>query len=339
VESKHVVRRIGFALALAVAACAPSKELTYPGQPEIYDGTWSFVILPDTQKYAARYPDIFAAQTDWIIRRVEALDIRFVLHVGDIVDRDLDVQWRVASESLHALDGRVPYVLAPGNHDYERNAKDRNTRFSEFFPPAGLHAGADEAGLFEADRSDNSFRIVDTPTGPWLLIALEFGPRDVVLEWANHILSRYHDLPAAIVTHAYLYADGTRYDWERTHRQRASPHSYRVSKQEGGVNDGQEMWDKLVSQHENVVFVFSGHVLGDGVDRLTSRGAMGQVVHQVVANYQMKRKGGAGYLRLVQIDPVMKTARISTYSPYLRTTKYDSENEFTLDLRGTMFAP
>lgn len=323
----------------AITACHRDNSLSRPGKPDLREGLWTFVILPDTQKYAARYPEIFASQTQWIVEQAEKLDIRFVLHVGDIVDRNSESQWQVASDSLHTLDGHVPYILAPGNHDFEGNARNRNTFLNQYFPSADQHAGAIDAGTFEADRLDNSYRIVDTPSGPWLLIALEFGPRDNVVAWANALLVRYRHVPAAIVTHAYLYGDGTRYNWDRTHHQRDSPYDYKIAKLPGGVNDGQDLWKKLVRKNDNVVFVFSGHVLRDGIDRLTSkRGARGPV-HQVVANYQMNSKGGGGYLRIVQVDPVMKTARVSTYSPYLDRTKYDGGNQFTLNLRGTKAAP
>ena len=78
----------------------------------------SIVILPDTQYYAAAYPDVFADQTNWILGQKTALNIAAVLHVGDIVDTsDSPYQWDVAGAAMHSLDGIVPYVVVPGNHD------------------------------------------------------------------------------------------------------------------------------------------------------------------------------------------------------------------------------
>ena len=45
-----------------------------------------------------------------------------MVHEGDIVDKDEPRQWASASESLHLLDGVVPYMLSSGNHDYSRSA-------------------------------------------------------------------------------------------------------------------------------------------------------------------------------------------------------------------------
>src|ERR1700690_2691527 len=79
---------------------------------------WTLIALPDTQYYSSTYPEIFDAQTNWIINNTAALNIRYVLHEGDIVDSDLDGQWTNASHSMHLLDLKVPYALAVGNHDY-----------------------------------------------------------------------------------------------------------------------------------------------------------------------------------------------------------------------------
>src|ERR1051325_10648648 len=50
---------------------------------------FSVVVLPDTQYYSSSWPDIFAAQTRWIIKNRESEQIAFVLHTGDVVDSDL----------------------------------------------------------------------------------------------------------------------------------------------------------------------------------------------------------------------------------------------------------
>jgi hypothetical protein len=92
------------------------------------------VVLPDTQYYSDKYPDIFSAQTDWIARNVQALDIRFVLHEGDLVDGQSSTrQWQVAQAAMTRLDGIVPYFLALGNHDFLFPQRD-TTLFNRYFP-------------------------------------------------------------------------------------------------------------------------------------------------------------------------------------------------------------
>ena len=59
----------------------------------------------------------------------------------------------------------------------------------------------------------------------------------------------------------------------------------------------------------------------------------GDVVHQMLVNYQMKALGGEAFLRLVEFHPDGKTVQVKAYSPYYGTYKTDSENQFTLTLQ------
>jgi hypothetical protein len=293
---------------------------------------FTIVSLPDTQYYAAQHPEILGAQTDWILRARERENVAFVVHEGDIVDSDEPSQWLSASRSLHKLDGLVPYVLASGNHDYDRSGDHitRRTLLDAFFPARGFdHTFCPEAA-FEPGRIENSCQLLDTPGGKWLVLSLEFGPRDAVLAWADRLAKRYASLPAILVTHAYLASDDTRYDHVARGDQLWNPHRY-LRGEAGQVNDGEEVWRKLVIKNDNIHFVLCGHDLGDGIGRLTSARPDGTRVHQLLANYQMAPLGGGGYLRLMQVFPRSRRVRVRTYSPYLDRFKTDPDNDFTLD--------
>ncbi len=99
---------------------------------------YTVVALPHTQYCAAKYPAIFQARTNWIVEQWRALNIAFVVHEGDLVDADDASQWNVASEHMEVLaDGRVPYVLSMGNHDYDVGPSGwptgRSTLIDEYF--------------------------------------------------------------------------------------------------------------------------------------------------------------------------------------------------------------
>ncbi|HEY8431849.1 MAG TPA: metallophosphoesterase [Sandaracinaceae bacterium] len=295
------------------------------------ESAWSLVVLPDTQDYARSYPDIFLAQTRWIADQVECRNIRAVVHVGDIVYDNDDAQWEVARRAFDLLEGRVPYLLVPGNHDYGTggSADTRDTLLHAYFPPGSGATGL-EGGLFDPERADNGFRIVPTPDGPHLLLGLEFGPRPAVVEWADEVLAAHRELPTILVTHAYLYADGTRYDIASRPDQRWSPHHYGLARLDGGVNDGEALFRALVRRHDQIDYVFCGHVLDDGVARLTSEQDGGGLVHEVLANYQepIRPRGGEGYLRIVTFEEDL--ARVETYSPFLDRYLDDEEQAFAL---------
>jgi hypothetical protein len=294
---------------------------------------FTVVSLPDTQYYAARHPEILGAQADWILREHDKENVAFVVHEGDIVDRDDPRQWLSAARNLHKLDGVVPYVLSSGNHDYERSGDHitRRTHLDSFFPASGFDRTFCPEATFEPGRIENSCQVIDAPGGPWLVLSLEFGPRDAVLAWADAAAKRHAQLPAIVVTHAYLASDDTRYDHLTRHDQLWNPHRYASGASPGQVNDGEEIWRKLIVKNDNIHFVLCGHDLGDGIGRLTSVRPDGTKVHQLLANYQMSPLGGGGYLRLMQFFPSERRVRVRTYSPYFDRFKTDPDNNFTLD--------
>jgi hypothetical protein len=295
------------------------------------------VVLPDTQYYASSFPDIFAAQTRWVVEQKSARGIAAVLHVGDLVDVATDkAQWTVANSSMRVLDGLVPYVLVPGNHDTDAN---RVGLIDNYFAPTTMPW---ISGTMNAGQIENNYALVDIGPQKWLVLGLEFGPRDAVLTWADGVLKAHPTLPAIIVTHAYLYGDGTRYniavsglDSTQPNFQWFIPQWYGYTSAQG-INDGEEIWQKLIVPNPNVRLVFCGH--DNGAKRLTSLRPDGSRVHQMLSDYQWlyggtaDDRGGSGFLRVLEFDYDKKEIRVQTYSPYLDEFMTDDANQFTLSL-------
>jgi hypothetical protein len=299
------------------------------------------IVLPDTQYYASRFLSVFAAQTRWVVEQQSARNIAAVVHVGDIVDSANDEsQWQVASTSMRVLDGHVPYVVVPGNHDTDGN---RLGLIDHYFAPNTLPW---VSGTMVAGKIENSYALLSIGSKRWLILGLEFGPRDAVLAWADGILKSHASLPAIIVTHAYLYEDGTRYGMTvpgradpQPNRQRFSPQAFGYTRKEG-INDGEQIWDRLIVPNPNVRLVLCGH--DNGVARLSTFRPDGSLVHQVLSDYQWLHQGtpdyagGSGYLRILEFDYVKHEIRVQTYSPYLNRYMTDEANQFSLslDLQG-----
>jgi 3',5'-cyclic AMP phosphodiesterase CpdA len=291
------------------------------------------VVLPDTQYYSASFPATFAAQTGWIVKHKTERNIAVVLHVGDLVDNPTSVaQWSVANTSMHALDGVVPYVLVPGNHDTDIN---RQSPIDNYFAPATMPW---IAGTMTAGQIENNYALVDIGPQQWLVLGLEFGPRDAVVTWADSVLKAYANLPAILVTHAYLYGDGKRYDVAvsgldstQTNFQWFIPQYYGYTASQG-INDGEELWQKLVLPNKNVRLVFCGH--DSAAARLTSTRSDGSRVHQMLSDYQWLNgpNNGFGYLRTLEFDYDKKEIRVQTYSPSLDLFLTDDANQFALSL-------
>jgi hypothetical protein len=287
---------------------------------------WSLVVLPDTQGYADRFPDIFTAQTRWIADHAAALRIQYVLHVGDVTEWNGDVEWQRARRAFDEL-GDVPLAVVPGNHDYVVD-QERRSRITEFVPVAELQALPGFVDLFEPGRTDNSAHRFEVDGEQWLIVGLEWGPRDEALTWAGAVIDAHPDHQAIVLTHAYLFLDDTRYDWAR-HRgdQPWNPHSYPAARWPD-VNDGEEIWQRVVNDRDNVRLVVCGHAAEEGVGRLASTTRTGARVDQLLANYQGYEMGGAGYLRILTFfgDRI----EVRTYSPWLDAEFEDADNRFVL---------
>ncbi|MEW6302076.1 MAG: metallophosphoesterase [Verrucomicrobiota bacterium] len=320
---RRSLRQVWFSLALFWLFAA---RVVLGEAPPPVDGGFTLAVLPDTQIYAWKFPETYPAQTKWIASNAKKYNIAYVLHVGDITQHNTNDQWRVAAQAHALLDARVPCALTVGNHDLgpNGNASSRQTALNEFFPVATLKKWPTFGGVYdkEPERTENNFHLFEAGGRKWLILALEFGPRDDVLRWANDVVKRHADRSAILVTHAYLRPDNSRFDrriMEEAKKNKVARNKgldgYALSKAAGGFNDGEDIWQKLVSQHANFALVVSGHVCVTG--RLDSQGKHGNTVHQMVVDYQNQKNGGEGYLRLLQFHPDGKTVTVRDYSPVL----------------------
>lgn len=305
-----------------------------PGEPPATskDG-FTLAVLPDTQNYCQEFPQNYHAQTKWIVDNMEKRRIAAVLHLGDIVNRNREEQWVNAKAAMDRLDGHVPYFLTTGNHDYsshnEQNA--RTTYFNDFFPVSKFSDSNSFGGTYdrEPDQLENNFGFFTAGGREFIVLSLEFAPRNDVVRWGNEVLQKYKDREAILVTHAYMFNDDTRYDWKHFH-QRWNPHAFALAKRtEQDVNDGEELWNKLVKDN-SVIMTLNGHVLGDGLGRLTSQNTKGHNVYQMLVNFQMKPNGGDGWLRLIEFSGDGKTIQVIDYSPTRNQCNVSEQNRFTL---------
>ncbi len=318
---KNVCRRQTRALPVTPAA----------GHTGFADDSFVLAVLPDTQFYSLNFPGIYSAQTSWIVANAKARHIPYVLHLGDIVNNNTHAEWRHAYEAMSLLDGVVPYALATGNHDYgpSGDATTRDTLLNDYFPYAKQAAMPTFGGAFQEGKLENTYHLFSAGGRDFVVVSLEWGPRDVTVDWANQVMDRYPDRDGILITHAYMNNDDRRYDWaDQGHPQDFDPHAYGTP---GGVNDGEELWQKLV-RHHRFVMTLNGHVLGDGTGYLASVTDKGNTCHQMLSNYQFRNLGGEGYMRLLEFLHDGKTVKVYTYSPLYDSYLLESDQNFTVTL-------
>jgi hypothetical protein len=266
---------------------------------------FTIIVLPDTQFYSQTYPAIFANQTQWIVNNVEDMNVLFVLHEGDIVDNDVPAQWTNANTSMSLLDGHVPWAVLPGNHDGTDvgGPSEDLTNYNTYFPYSRF---SDETWYGDAYNSinTNSYMLFSAGYDDYIIFNFQYHPSDAVLAWANMTIEAYPDRRAIVVTHSYLDTDG-----ERT-------------------AEGDDIWDGFVSHHADQVFlVLCGHMHGEAKRQDT---VDGNVVYQVLADYQTRANGGDGWLRILEFHPEEDTIYVNTFSPYHNIWETDSDSQFTL---------
>jgi len=286
-----------------------TREQTPPSD----DGSFSIVVMPDTQFYSESYPAIFTSQTQWIRDNAAAQNIVFVTHVGDVVENATSaIEWQRADTAMDELDGVVPYSVAVGNHDYEvANDRSKPAKFVQHFGSA-RYAGQDWYGGASAGQV-NHYQIFDAGAWRFLHITVQWEATDADLAWAQGVVDAHPGLPVMMTTHTYLQADGTR-----------------ATSASAGGNSGEAMWQEFVKRNPGVFMTNSGHFTGEA--RLTSKNDAGQDVHQLLVDFQGRTNGGNGYLRVMKFIPSANRIDVTTYSPYLDQYEIDVNSQFSLPL-------
>ncbi len=333
-----------FALSFAFGS---ARAATLDAPPR---GAFTIVVIPDTQGYdgraTKRTPNstapltnpVFQNHTRWIVGNVQAQNIVFVSHVGDIVDINNEEQWQLAHECLDRLHGVVPYGLVVGNHDMKSNGDA--SLFQRLFPAERFRAFPWYGGSYTHERADqhvsannvNSYQLFSAGGLDFVHLALECNAPDDVLAWADGVLTKYAARRALISTHMDLGPlnkptadDGFfkdpkgRMTWVKVHGKRG--------------NSPAQMWEKLYAKHANIGFVFSGDQSRTTAMRLAAQGSMGNFVHSLLSDYT-----SSGPLRLYRFIPSENKVRVITFDTTTRqlvaNTGYvadAAEHQFTID--------
>lgn len=285
---------------------------------------FTIAVLPDTQRYFVQeQAGIFRQQVEWILSQREHFNIRFVLHEGDVVEHNTGEEWQQAKEIMSLFDGKIPYTFSLGNHDmgHHGNSDTRETGFHEYFPLSSFEQASWWGGSFNG-YATNSYALLHAVQRKWLILNLDFGVDEPVVQWAGDIINCYPDHRVIINTHCYLFSDGKLVQEGHPF----NPKSYPI----GGL-DGKALWEEFVSKHATINLVLCGHI-PYGSAYLASKGNQGNTVHQLLANYQMLENGGNGWFRLLSFRKDLQQVRVDTFSPYLNRYHRDPKEHFTFSM-------
>ena len=111
-------------------------------------------------------------------------NIEYILHVGDITNNNYKYEWEHARTAFDIIDGKIPYVLAAGNHDYD-HTEGRLTYMNEYFKVADQKKWATFGDVYEKGKLENHYQFMEINGQKWIVLSLEMGPRTEVITWAN----------------------------------------------------------------------------------------------------------------------------------------------------------
>ncbi|WP_229258033.1 LamG-like jellyroll fold domain-containing protein [Duganella margarita] len=314
------------------AGAAGNSAVTPPPNTQI--SSFALAVLPDTQFYS-RYAtssesnqyerhygnEPYAAQTTWVARNAQALNIPFLIHLGDVVDQvGKPEQWKVADSAMQVLEAaKVPYSILAGNHDV-LNDIDYDSDPTKGTDTQRVLANEPYLQWFSARRAQrqatfgarddtgfHEYHIFKAQDQQFLVLSLSWRISDAGIAWARKVLADHPTLPAILVNHQLL---------------NIAPDA--VSPLETGY--GKMLWEKLIRDNDQIFMTLNGHHHGGA--RLTKTNNFGNAVEEMVVDYQMAYQGGNGLMRLYEFDLTNKQIKVLSFSPWVPMKPADTLNAF-----------
>ncbi|APL93592.1 serine/threonine protein phosphatase [Sphingobium indicum] len=257
--------------------------------------------------------------------------------------RVLTVEMPTARRGYEMIAGKLPFSVVPGNHDYDSNWADSRWPEGQGGLPNGMLAYGglkNWTSIFGADTpffrkkswyvasyngGADSAQLFDAGGYRFLHIGFEMAPSDAVLKWAEGVIKRYPGLPTIVSTHSFLNRAGERRENPAVDFKAVNPVH----------NNPQDVWDKFLSQNDQIFLMLSGHQYGQA--HRVDLNRFGHKVYQVLSDYQGRRQSfvtaaparaneretiGDGWMRLMQFDlsGPKASVQVKTISTYYKST-------------------
>ena len=212
------------------------------------DYEYSMVTVGDTQIINWYYPEAFGPIYDYIAAQATAANgkMSMVMGLGDITEMGTaEEEMQRANEHVSKLDGLVEYSMIRGNHDSP-------AYLEKYF---GYARYKDKLGGSWDGSALNTWRTFVAGGVDYLLLTLEYYPKDATLEWAADVVASHPNHTVIVNTHAFL-------DYKGDLLTNRSINSFTT----GPAGDPDtSMWDILISKYDNIQLVLCGHISNQGV--------------------------------------------------------------------------
>lgn len=305
----------------------PEQYLGEYGSNESYElkneDNYNIVLIPDTQNTVEYCGDVMNAAVEGLIDTADELNVKGVIHLGDVVDdNNDDAQYVTARDAFYKLpDAGIKFLVQMGNHDgwssgihnYYNSFSGKST---SFLRRASWYLTNSPNG-----DGNSSYMLVQGGSYNYLVISLScngsgsgqnnntsWDSRDE--EWLRSVLEEYPNCPTIVTTHDLQNCSAT------------EPSSIQLSAQ------GTRLWN-IVKEYDQVFMMVGGHSHGSGVQMLENTN--GKPVVSILTDYQFAYNGGNGFFRYLEFDESADKIYYSTYSPYAASLPEEEKSFFDVN--------
>lgn len=279
--------------------------------PENYD--FSIAWYTDTQYYAEQYNQHYKDMVDWIIDKQDDLNIRYVVHTGDIVDEfNEEYEWAYARSQQERLEqAGIPSGVLGGNHDVAHG----NMVYDLYWKYFGEKYYKDNSWYGGSYKNNlGHYDVIEADGEELLMIYMSWDIYKPEIDWINSVLAAHPDTKAVIATHCGINA--------------AADQSY----------TSDILLENVCKNNPNVLAIINGHYHGSSLNfvELTSDSGETHTVYQICTDYQSAPEGGSGYIKMLYFDLANDKIYINSYSPSLNDVNY-YDDQSLLDYTGGVY--
>ena len=279
--------------------------------PENYD--FAFAWETDTQYYSEEFFQHYLNMNNWIAQNADPLNIRYVIHTGDIVDDfDMIYEWENADKAMKILDdAKIPYGVLGGNHDVAA-ATFEYENYAKYFGEDRVKDQPTYGGSYKNNLGH--YDLLTENGQDFIVVYMSWDIYEEEIDWMNQVLAQYSDRKAILCFHTYS-------------RVAYNP--------DGSLGDyyGKLIQREVVAKNPNVFAVLNGHYHGSSFETTVfddnKDGVYDRTVYQICTDYQSGFEGGSGYLKMLYFDLDNNKVYVNSYSPSLDDFNYYDNSSVT----------
>ena len=294
----------------------------------VANSNFTFIALPDTQNYTSLTSptDLYAKQTQWILDNKVTMNIKFVTHLGDVVNSpSVQSQWQRATDAMNLMNNKMPYGTCPGNHDLASGNTDYLIRFGpnpthtssvgRWIDPASHQTYSWYGG--SSPRGYSSYQIVTVNGRDFMFLHMDMDACDQDLAWAAGVLAAHPKTLTMVTTHNYLAESGGSGTYGSGTGQRGYTAQANIGtwSDRPDTNRPLDVFNAIVKPYNQVYMVICGHNFA--TYNIQHTNDAGKSVAEVLVDWQSLPNGGNAFLRIMEFQPAQNRIQNTSYSPYL----------------------